>query len=227
MRRVLLPGFAGLLGLTLLAGGSSFGDDQAPATKKQQKQTANKPVAPESLKATNAGETKDATKAHLPPGFAKVNLTPEQRQKADAVNAKYAGEIKQLKAQIKELTSKRDAELSALLSDVQKQSLAEVKETSKKAREEKRAAAGKLMTGRRGHMKIDVSGLKAAHDQAVQNLAAEQKLERGAEQPQTGETPKANVKKNAKIKAKAEAKEQSKDESKEKSTTPEQTPEKK
>jgi hypothetical protein len=164
MRRVLLPGLAGLLGLMLFAGGSSFGDDQPTAKQaKKQKHTANKPVAPEGAKATTAtaADQGQAAKTHLPAGFGKVNLTPEQHQKATAVMEKYAGQIKQLESQIHELKAKRTNELTALLTDTQKQSLAEAKTNSQKVKEEKKAVAGKTMTTTRRGFQVDPKAIEA------------------------------------------------------------------
>jgi hypothetical protein len=155
MKRVLLPGLAGLLGLALLAG-SSFGSDQptpnntdkTKADKKSekkatsQKHTANKPVAQEGAK-TAAMSAAKAPKTHLPAGFAHANLTAEQHQKALAVMDKYSSQIKQLDSQIHELRTKRDGELSALLNDSQKKSLADAKANAQKARQVKKASAGK------------------------------------------------------------------------------------
>jgi hypothetical protein len=164
MKRVWLPGLAGLLGLALLAG-SSFGNDQptpnntdktnadkqTSTDKKSEKNasrhkhTANKPVAQEGAKTATMSAAKEAPKTHLPAGFAKANLTAEQHQKALAVMDKYSSQIKQLDSQIHELRTKRDAELSALLSDSQKKSLADAKANAQKTRQEKKASGGRKL----------------------------------------------------------------------------------
>jgi hypothetical protein len=151
MKRVWLPGLAGLLGLALLAGSSFSADkptttDKQPTTNKQtttnkadkHKHTTNKPVAPGAAMATE--QTKQAAKTHLPPNFAKANLTPEQHEKAMAVMSKYASQIKELDTQIHALRAKRDGELASLLSDAQKKSLADAKAASHQARVEKKGA---------------------------------------------------------------------------------------
>jgi hypothetical protein len=198
-----MSGLAGLLGLALLAG-ASFGEDQ-PTTKKSGKHTANKPVAPEGAKAAaSAAEAKQASKTHLPAGFGKVNLTPEQHQKAMAVMETYAGQIKQLESQIHQLKAKRDSELTALLSDTQKQSLAEAKTNAQKAKEvkkeEKKAATGKTMAKVGGRFHIDPNELKALHDQAEKNIGGggskaeqpskEQKIKKHESKEQPKEQPK-------------------------------------
>jgi hypothetical protein len=181
MTRAWLPG---LLGLMLLAGGSAFGADQPTTTNKAEtktetkkavkhKHTANKPVAPEgaTTAAMSAGQSKQAQKTHLPAHFAKLSMTPEQHQKALAVMDRYASQIKLLESQIHDLRAKRDGELTALLSDTQKKTLAEAKTNSKKASAEKKVAAGKTMAVTGHGFQFDPKELKALHDQAEQNLA--------------------------------------------------------
>jgi hypothetical protein len=194
MRRVWLPGLAGLLGLTLLAGGSSFGDDQ-PATKKarKEKHTVNKPVAPEGAKAAATTAAEPAAKTHLPAGFGKANLTPEQHQKATAVMEKYAGQIKQLESQIHDLKSKRNNELTALLNDTQKQALAEAKTNSQKVKEEKKAVAGKTMPTLRSRFHVDQKALKAIDEQQAAKLQQAKQPQPKTEQPK--EQPSAAEKK--------------------------------
>jgi hypothetical protein len=190
MRRVWLPGLAGLLGLMLLVGGSSFGDDQPTAKQaRKQRHTANKPVAPEGAKATttSAEEPGQATKTHLPAGFGKFNLTPEQHQKVTAVMERYADQIKQLESQIHELKAKRNGELTALLNDKQKQALAEAKTNSQKAKEEKKADAGKTVATPRGRFHIDPKAIEA-------NLKKFKEQQAKQSQPKT-EQPKEQEKK--------------------------------
>ncbi|HUE14001.1 MAG TPA: hypothetical protein VMR25_07550 [Planctomycetaceae bacterium] len=186
MKRVWLPGLAGLMALALLAG-SSYSADQPTTTKEKQptttnkadkhKHTANKPVAAGA--AMTADQTKQAAKTHLPPNFAKANLTPEQHQKALAVMSKYAGQIKALDAQIHALRAQRDGELTALLTDAQKKSLADAKAASQKARVEKKVAANttatattattttKVVAEGKGGFTVDQAVLQRLHDSAT------------------------------------------------------------
>ena len=238
MTRAWLPG---LLGLMLLAGGSAFGADQPTTTNKttkdkaettktetkragKHKHTANKPVAPEgaTTAAMSAGQSKQAQKSHLPAHFAKLNMTPEQHQKALAVMDRYAGQIKQLESKIHELRAKRDGELAALLSDTQKKSLAEAKTNSQKARVEKKVAAGKTMAVSGNGFHIDPKELKALHDQAEKNL--------GIISGHPGAEPAAVAKKvkHGKTKSDESKKEQAKKPASTEKTQPETTqPEKK
>jgi hypothetical protein len=187
MRRACLSGLAGLLGLMLLAG-SSFGDDQAPTKQtRKQKHTANKPVAPEGKPAATTADAAKAHAPHLPAGFGKVNLTPEQHKKAQVVMDKYSGQIKQLRSQIDELMAKRNTELNALLDDTQKQSLAEAKANTQKMRDDKKTAgtktataSAKKMTKTGAKFKIDPEALKALHDKAVGTESGQASAEKHA-----------------------------------------------
>ncbi len=192
MKRVWLPGLAGLVGLALLAG-SSYSADQPTTTNKadKHKHTTNKPVAAGA--AMTADQTKQVAKTHLPAGFAKANLTPEQHEKALAVMSKYAGQIKDLDAQVRALRAKRDCELSALLTDAQKKSLADAKAASQKARVEKRVAANttatattakttttKVVAEQKGGFKIDPAALQRAHDAVMKEREEQAKNAKGA-----------------------------------------------
>jgi hypothetical protein len=198
------------MGLALLAG-SSFSADQPTTTNKadKHKHTTNKPVAAGA--AMTADQTKQAAKTHLPAGFAKANLTPEQHEKALAVMSKYAGQIKDLDSQIRALRAKRDGELTALLSDAQKKSLADAKAASQQVRVEKRAALS-------GKAALVNKGALASKTEAVKN-------------PQVRELEEGFKARAAQIQAnlaKRTAKEPSKDQPKQEPAQPEKTqPEKK
>jgi hypothetical protein len=160
MSRVCLPGLPGLLGLALLAGGACFAAVQpttknADAPKKAEttqksdtekktdaaKHTANKPVAPEGVNpAVHKG-----FRTHLPAHFGRIGLTQEQHQQLKAVMDKYSGQIKQLESQLSEVKSKRDAELHALLSEVQKKALEDARNLATKMRQEGKAASQRAM----------------------------------------------------------------------------------
>src|SRR5579864_4189071 len=184
MSRFWMTGIAGLVGITLLTCGRSFANDQT-ASIKTTKHTAQKPVAADAYKiATKASASREhVEKAHLPAAFAKLNLTPDQHQKAMAVVEKYAGQITQLRSQIRDLQTKRDSELAAFLNDAQKKTLAEARTSPKRAQEPARttaatspkpaanAAAAVATHHERFH--INPAELKALHDQAMKNLAAE------------------------------------------------------
>lgn len=216
MKRVWLPGLAGLLGLALLAG-SSFGNDQptpnntdkANADKQtstekkseknasRHKHTANKPVAQEGAKTATMSAAKEAPKTHLPAGFAHANLTAEQHQKALAVVDKYSSQIKQLDSQIHELRAKRDAELSALLSDSQKKSLADAKVNAQKARQEKKASGGRKLAMENPRLRalIEYTAKQEAKTKAAKEQKAAAEKEKDAKTTQPSQPEKTQPEK--------------------------------
>jgi hypothetical protein len=174
MRRACLPGLAGLLGLMLLAGGSSYGADQPTTTKKAdtEKHTANKPVAPEGVApATSEKASTPAARTHLPAHFGRLGLSAEQHQQLKAVNEKYAAQIKQLEMQLGELKAKREGELHSLLSEAQKKALAEAKSLAEKIRKERRTVGTKAMAAGEERMREVKAGFKAREEQVLKGLA--------------------------------------------------------
>lgn len=228
MRRVCLPGLAGLVGFALLAG-SSFASDQAPTTKSNdqptttksgvdnQKHKANKPVASEGLKSTtSANETKQTTRTHLPAGFGHLNMTAEQHQQASAIMEKYSSQMKQLETQLRDLRTKRDGELNALLSETQKKSFAEAKTNAQRVRQERRAT--RVSTSSNPKMKEVQEAFKARQAAAQKAVAAE--IEGSKERANKAKTTSTTG-------SKETTKEQSKEQSKEQPSQTEKQPEKK
>lgn len=143
MKRAWLLGLAPLFGLMLFGGNGTY----AAEDQKTQKQTANKPAAPapEAKTVAAAADHAKSSAPHLPGGWAHLNLSNDQRAKAVAVLQKYAPQIKQLQMQLSDLRNKREAEMTALLTDQQRTQLAEAKAAAKaKAAEKaKTTVAGK------------------------------------------------------------------------------------
>lgn len=65
-------------------------------------------------------------RGQLPPYWGKIGLSEEQKQKIYQIQSKYNSEIARLEAQVKELRSKRDQEMRAVLSEEQKKRLEEL-----------------------------------------------------------------------------------------------------
>jgi hypothetical protein len=198
MRRVCLPG---LLGLALLAGGASFGADQPTTTKaattnagaqarKAAKHTANKPVAPEGTK-----ESKSANRTHLPPHFARIGLSAEQREQVKGVMEKYAGEIKDLEAKINDLKAKREGELHSLLTEAQKKAVDEARAAAEKARKERKAASQKVMAEGKARVDKLKAGFEAreriAQEKLAKMKAEKEKAKEAKSHPAAKETSKA------------------------------------
>lgn len=65
-------------------------------------------------------------RGQLPPNWGKLGLSEEQKQKIYQIQNKYNGEIARLDALVKELRSKRDMEMRAVLTEEQKKRLEEI-----------------------------------------------------------------------------------------------------
>jgi hypothetical protein len=206
MRRVCLPGLAGLLGLALLAGGSSFAADQpttknADATKKAntekkadaEKHTANKPVAPEGVNPASSTMEHKGFRAHLPAHFGRIGLSKEQHQQLKAVMDKYSGQIKELETQLGEVKAKRDSELHALLSEAQKKALEEAKSLAAKAREDAKAAGQQALAAGSERLRAMGEATKARQKRIQEGLAkfkeSQEQAKNAKSKPDSKEAP--------------------------------------
>ena len=77
-------------------------------------------------------------KGRVPPYFAQVGLSGEQREKIYTVQNEYGGKIDELEKQIADLTAKRDSEVEAVLTDAQKKQLAELRAAAKKKADDRK-----------------------------------------------------------------------------------------
>lgn len=98
----------------------------------------DKPAAESKTGKTATAETEK--KPRLPNLYGKLNLTTEQRDKALAVQAKYADQIADLRAKLEKLQTQQKEELRALL-DVDQQTMLAKLELQAQKRREARAAA--------------------------------------------------------------------------------------
>jgi len=124
MKAVWTLGLAAAVGLTLIVGQSSFGNDNQ---KKTETHTANKPVAGQAAAAAPAKTMQSAPSMapQLPRGWDQLNLAADQQQKIAAITQRYAPQIQQLEAKLAELKKNRHAEMTAVLNDKQRAQLAE------------------------------------------------------------------------------------------------------
>ena len=76
-----------------------------------------------------------AAKVRLPNRYAKIGLSDAQREKVYAVQSKYSAEIKEIQKKLASLRERRDQEIEELLTDEQKQLLAELEAQAKAAGE--------------------------------------------------------------------------------------------
>jgi Spy/CpxP family protein refolding chaperone len=86
-------------------------------------------------KGTAATEKKPVRR--LPNYYGKLDLTDAQKETIYTLQAKYGGQIDALEDQIKMLKDKRDAEIEAVLTDVQKQKLKTLQADAKKKKDDK------------------------------------------------------------------------------------------
>ena len=73
----------------------------------------------------------------LPNNFGKLGLTPAQKDQIYTIQALHNGQIDALEEQIKQLKEKRDAEITAVLSPIQKEKLDTLQADAKKKKADK------------------------------------------------------------------------------------------
>jgi Spy/CpxP family protein refolding chaperone len=88
-------------------------------------------------------EKPEAKKPRLPNYFGKLNITDDQRGKIVDTLIDYNEQIDALEEQIQELRTKRDAEVRAVLTDRQRETLGELEAEAKKKRQEKSSSSKK------------------------------------------------------------------------------------
>lgn len=88
----------GMLALFLLFSGGSFGQDKKDSGKGRR----------------------------LPPTWSKLGLSDEQRQKIYAIQSDYGSKIQELQAKLKELQKQELADMSKVLTDLQRKRLREL-----------------------------------------------------------------------------------------------------
>lgn len=119
--------------LVCVALAALFLGSQAPVSSTSAQDDAKaKPAAKADKKAPKKA------KGRVPSYFAQVGLSGEQREKIYSVQGEYNGKIGELKKQIAELTSKRDAEVEAVLTETQKKQLDDLRAAAKKKADERK-----------------------------------------------------------------------------------------
>ena len=107
---------------------------------------AEEPVQPKSIETPAKPEAPAARKGYdpvrrVPPHFAKVGLTPEQREQIYKVRAQHLERIDRLRRELVEQHARMMAESEGVLTDAQKTLLEEHRRGAAKAREKKAGAA--------------------------------------------------------------------------------------
>jgi len=131
----------------LLSGGYPLGAQEGKATKSQtpKARQADKVEAPSAVESTakgkGTGRVAPPDPTHrVPPGYAKLGLTDQQKDSLYRIQAKYYPQIQALEKQVDALRAKRETEFEAVLTTAQKKRLAE-QEQQKKAESAARKAA--------------------------------------------------------------------------------------
>jgi hypothetical protein len=134
----------------LMTGGYPLGAQESGASKssaskgKQGKKadSSSSDDGPGKGKSTGKSSPPDPTH-RVPPGYAKLGLTDQQREAIYKVQGKYYRQIQDLQKQVDALRAKREAECEAVLTPSQRKLLAQQEQQKKAAAEKKKAGAAK------------------------------------------------------------------------------------
>jgi hypothetical protein len=138
----------------LMTGGYPLGAQESGASKSSALKTKQGKKADSSSSDAGPGKGKSSGKStgkssppdpthRVPPGYAKLGLTDQQREAIYKVQGKYYPQIQALEKQVDALRAKREAECEAVLTPAQKTLLAQQEQQKKAAAEKKKAAAAK------------------------------------------------------------------------------------
>ncbi len=135
--------------MLLMTGGFPLGAQESSTAKsqttkaKQAKQAdapASTPTDSSSTKPT--GKTAPPDVMHrVPPGYSKLGLTDQQKEKLYKIQAAYYPKIHELEKQVDDLRAKREKEFETVLTAPQKRLLADAEKQKKAASVAKKAAA--------------------------------------------------------------------------------------
>ncbi len=133
----------------LMTGGLPLGAQES-STAKSQTTKAKQANAPASTPTDGSTTTKPAGKTappdvthRVPPGYSKLGLTDQQREKLYKIQAEYYPKIHDLETKADALRERREKEFQAVLTAPLKRLLAEAGQKKKEAAEAKKAAAVK------------------------------------------------------------------------------------
>jgi hypothetical protein len=136
----------------LLTGGDPLGAQESKATRSQTskakqagKADTSTPAADDSAaKGKGTGRVAPPDPTHrVPPGYAKLGLTDQQKEAIYKIQAKYYPQIQALEKQVDALRAKRESEFESILTTPQKKRLAEQEQQKKAEAAARKAAAEK------------------------------------------------------------------------------------
>jgi LTXXQ motif family protein len=120
---------------------------KSQTTKAKQAEQADAPASTPTDSSTSAkptGKTAPPDVTHrVPPGYSKLGLTDEQKEKLYKIQAEYYSKIQNLRKQVSDMRDKREKEFESVLTNPQKRLLAEAAQQKKAVAEAKKAAAVK------------------------------------------------------------------------------------
>lgn len=138
--------------MLLMTGGFPLGAQESSTAKsqttkaKQAKQADASASTPTDSGSTAkpTGKTAPPDVTHrVPPGYAKLGLTDQQKEKLYKIQAEYYPKIHDLEKKVDDLRARREKEFESVLTAPQKRLLAEAEQQKKAAAEAKKAAAVK------------------------------------------------------------------------------------
>jgi len=136
----------------LMAGGYPLGAQESKTTKSQtskgkQSSKTEAPADDESAsKGKGTGRVAPPDPTHrVPPGYAKLGLTDQQKESLYKIQAKYYPQIQALEKQVDALRARRETEFEAVLTSAQKKRLADQEEQKKAESAARKAAAAKAL----------------------------------------------------------------------------------
>ena len=126
----------------LLTGGLPLDAQEKAATKSTAAKATPTAAPVQSEKTSKTGRVAPPDATHrVPPGYAKLGLTDQQKEKIYKIQAEYYPQIQSLEKQVDAVRAKREKEFEAVLTREQKRLLAEQGQQKKAASEARKAAA--------------------------------------------------------------------------------------
>jgi hypothetical protein len=146
-----LAAFASTAVVTLLlTGGDPLGAQESKTTKsqtskaKQAGKTDAPPADEPAAKGKGTGRVAPPDPTHrVPPGYAKLGLTDQQRESLYKIQAKYYPQIQELEKQVDAVRARREKEFEGVLTAAQKRRLAEQEQQRKAESAARKAVAEK------------------------------------------------------------------------------------
>ena len=148
-RRSLAVAASAVAMMLFMTGGFPLGAQESSASKSQtskSKQTKQSDASnsTDDSSAKSTGKTAPPDPTHrVPPGYSKLGLTDQQKEKLYQIQAKYYQRIHDLEKKADDLRASREKEFEAVLTSSQKRVLADAEQQKKAAAEAKKAAAVK------------------------------------------------------------------------------------